>query len=223
MKHELLKALNDALLKAFESFGSDIDEVRELSQHQTMDGWKKSRMVKAGSLAAPAVVGGPVGLALLIPELILLMRFLRNSALGVGYIQRGAAAVEDFPAIMLWASEQPADRKALIGSASASAKVMAAKLGAVTVGPAASAKLLASAVTTQIAAMSHTTINTLAAKKGSAWLAKILLGPTLGRFVPFIGAAVGAGANAFITHKMVEAAAAYYQFLDEVAREADLG
>ena len=222
VKDELLRALNEALLKAFDSVGSDLDEILELSEEHTIDSWKTSRMIKAGSLAAPALVGGPVGLALLVPELILLMRFIRNSALGVGFIARDAAAAEDFPAIMLWASERPADRKALIGSASASAQVMAAKVGAATLGPVTSAKLVSSAVTTQLAAMSHTTINALAAKKGAAWLAKILLGPAVGRFVPFFGAAVGAGANAFITHRVIEAATSYYQFLGEVAAEAGL-
>jgi hypothetical protein len=53
-------------------------------------------------------------------------------------------------------------------------------------------------------------------------LAKILLGPAVGRFVPFFGAAVGAGANAFITHRVIEAATSYYQFLGEVAAEAGL-
>jgi hypothetical protein len=209
IKDDALEALSKGIFEVFESVGSEIGEIEEISQGFDMGDWRAYRIAQAAALAVPSLAGA-ISYIVVPLEIIALLRFLRNSALGTGFILNGAASPLDFPAIFAFAAERPDINDQMIKELQVKAQILAGSAALSTLGPKVAANLIASAITTQMALMAHHTIAPVAAKKMSAMLAKFLLPAGLSRWIPAIGAIVSATVNGVITNMILDAAVDYY-------------
>jgi len=219
-KDELVEKLSELLLQLFEEVGADISEIKEIAKGYDVEEWSKYRAVQAGLLAAPQLVPG-LNWLLVVPELLALIRFLRVSMLGVGFIKGLEVDKDDFAAIFMFASDRKSTRSLTAKALTAKARVLAAASGnaAGVIAPALGAKLVAGAVVSMSINVSGHTVGPLVARKAATFLAGILAGPTFIKIVPILGVIVGAVANGYVTSKMIDDAVAYFDMKKQVIAE----
>jgi hypothetical protein len=215
-KDDLIEGARKLLLQAFNETAATLDEVEEYAKGWSLEEWRIYRMAQAGSLALPNLVPG-AGLIVLLPELLILIRFMRIAALGVGFIKNGSATATDFENILAFSSASHQQQKIITAKLRASAAATVAGGAVAVLTPAMAAGLMSGAIVDVVAAgAGH--IAPIAAQKGAAWLAKLLGGPALASWIPFIGFVISAGANVYITGAVLEAAETYFDEIKSVSK-----
>ena len=215
-KDELIEGARKLLLQAFNETAATMDEVEGYAKGWTLEEWRIYRIGQAAGLALPNLVPG-AGLIVLLPELLILIRFVRVAALGVGFIKNGTATATDFENILAFSSVSKQQQKLITAKLRASAAATAAGSTIAVLTPAMAASLMSGAIVDVVASgAGH--IAPIAAQKGAAWLAKLLGGPALAGWIPFIGFVISAGANAYVTAAMLDAAETYFDEIKSVIK-----
>lgn len=218
--NEMLEKVAKGIVEAFESFGSDLSEIRTLARGHTLSSWREERIIKAAALAAPSAIGGPLALAYLPAEVAALMRFTYNGVLGVGFIQNGAAWSDDFANTFYVVSSDDVEfNEALRKQLVVKTQAMGVGAAAVAVSTPAGAKLLSLALINLLSIKSAGKIAAPAVTQMSAKLAAWLAGPTLAKWIPLVGAVVSGAVNGYITNEMINGADRYYRFLRMAAKD----
>lgn len=204
------------ITRAFEMVASSRDGICAAAAGHSVTSWRALQLSKAGVLGATAAAIPVAGYATMPLELLVLMRWMHRSALGVGCIKVGAIAEGDFRNIMaLWAGQAEitdelgryvttrmvADRAAAAGATSAAPLFTRAfALGAEALGGAPLGGRLAEVIAARLGP-------NLASKTATRWM-------------PLVSAAVGGAANMFLIQRVMTVADRYYDFADQQERAA---
>lgn len=214
---DVLKAINESMLSAIQTMGSNLDEIRGLTAGMSLDQWRKYRIFQSAALATPALAGF-ISYATLVVEISLLLRFIYNSALGVGFIRNGVAYDEDFLNIFYGASNKGTFTAENAKKVAAMALAQGGQ-AALAKGSVIGFKLIANSITTILSIKTAGKVALPALTKMSTWLAKVLAGPAVARAVPIIGGLVSGFANGWVTSSFLDASEDYYGFVKTVERE----
>ncbi|QLE50372.1 hypothetical protein FD724_21230 [Nostoc sp. C057] len=203
-------SLQEEVAQIFRNWGSGMLEVerkalREKASKYTVDDWKAEHIVYvAGSGALTGAIGGPVGLAAILPDLFWCKKVGTQGCLGIGYIKGYVIDYENDMNMILavWSDLAEATVSVPVGKVGIkiSNKILPKVAGKVVekvilkgsskIGAKLAAKAASKAATKLTAK--------LAAKTGVGW-------------IPLIGGVVSAGINWWLLSGLLDAAETYYK------------
>ena len=208
---------------------SAVDVDRD-ARGQSLDDWRGKHVALAIAVAGGNLIGGPVALAALAVEIPALLNIMSRAALGIGTIVADGCTDDDYQAILaVWAGAVELDGDLLAATrahlSGGAAAVAGSNLGSTVAGSLlgpGGAKLAGKAAASLNAQMISSAMGAVVGKKlmlkGGTKLiagkiaAKIVSSiPT--RLVPFVGAAIAAGINAWFLNSLMDTAERYYGFV----------
>jgi len=218
IQQDLMAKAQEAFIAVFDDVSASYYEIENLSRGWQIDDWKMYRIGQAGALALPNLAGGLLSAVSIVPELLALMRFMKISAVGIGYIRNGAASYGDFENIVVLATVDQHDGRMIKAKLQAAVAAQVAAGGVASLSPAVAASLMSGAIMEAMAAASHHAIAPFAAQRGAHMILKTFGATAFGRAIPLLGFALGAGVNGYVINKMMTAAEEYYALLRSSAR-----
>jgi len=201
---------NSMVVDAFNGLTPDLYGIYNDARMQNLDSWqnKQLAMVAASGAAAMTIPGGHI--PLMAADVAFLMNRMSVCCYGVGAIRGYDAGhgnileEEDFPVVLAYWAGDAEIKQAVTSKAAADL--------AVKVGGKVGAKIIAKHLAAGAGLLVGKKIGgKLGAKLGAKIGAK-LGGKLAAGFIPFLGAAVGAGINAYFINDISEAANDVYRF-----------
>lgn len=195
----------------FELVAGSKDGIYRATEGHSLTTWRALQLSRAGILGATSAAIPIAGYATMPVELLVLMRWMHQAALGVGCIKVGEIEDGDFRNIMaLWSgSAQLTDELGRY----VTTRMVAEKAAAA--GAVSAAGLFTKAFALGAEAVGGAQLGSRLAETIASRLAPHLASKTATRWMPLVSAAVGGAANLLLIQRIMSVSERYYEFARE--------
>ncbi|MDX1540244.1 MAG: hypothetical protein R3349_02460 [Geminicoccaceae bacterium] len=201
----------EMVTRGFELVAGSRDGICRATEGHSLTTWRAVQLSKAGVLGATSAAIPVAGYATLPVELLVLMRWMHQAALGIGCIKVGEIRDGDFRNIMaLWAGQ--AELTDELGRY-VTTRMVAEKAAAA--GAVSAAGLFTKAFALGAEAVGGAQLGSRLAETVASRLAPHLASKTATRWMPLISAAVGGAANLLLIQRIMSVSERYYEFAEQ--------
>ena len=202
------------ITRGFELVAGSTDGICRATEGHSLATWRALQLSRAGVLGATSAAVPIAGYATMPVELLVLMRWMHQAALGIGCLKVGAIEDGDFRNIMaLWAgSTELSDELGRY----VTTRMVAEKAAAA--GAVSAAGLFTKAFALGAEAVGGAQLGTKLAETIAGRLAPHLASKTATRWMPLISAAVGGAANLLLIQRIMSVSERYYDFASDQER-----